>query len=646
MTGGLTLTMGVPAEAETIVAQPKASWLYRLAWLPIPVFAIAIGVLSVVHFEAVWNPPLLIPVLNVLFGAVTFFVPVLAARSYLQCRSMSVLVMGCGTLALGLGGLAGQFFILGHEMNSNIAIISVMGCLAGICHISVAVSGLFSGPQRMRSGLPLVVALFLAILVMFSGFFLLIQYHVWPDHYLEGVGVTPFGKAFLWGTAGLFAISACLMVANRVKDESGFRWWYGLGIGLLALDYFGVSMQAATGDPLNWVSRFSAYLCAAYVLIAIISTFRQSGEWVLPLDRSLRETEALYQSLVEVSPDAILVYVGERCAFANPAAVRLFYARSAEDLVGRNISDLLPAEYHPYIGQHIANVQRSMAMALVEARVVRLDGQEIQVEVTGAKVEYGGRPAIQYFVRDITGQKEAENELIEAKAQAELYLDLMGHDISNMHQIILGQLELVREQQGDFGKRLADDRGLIDTSIETLHRSARLIENVRNVQKLKAGDIQLQRTDLGAVLSESVAVFSSQTGRDITIRYDLVGDCYVRANPLIKDVFGNLLDNSVKHCDDPVKIDLSVSLRKSDRQNFYEVTLEDNGRGIPDERKSEIFLRLKRGETKARGTGLGLYIVKTLVESFGGSVEVGDRVPGDHKKGAKFVVSLPVYEMP
>jgi signal transduction histidine kinase len=57
-----------------------------------------------------------------------------------------------------------------------------------------------------------------------------------------------------------------------------------------------------------------------------------------------------------------------------------------------------------------------------------------------------------------------------------------------------------------------------------------------------------------------------------------------------------------------------------------------------------IFDRLKQGETKARGTGLGFYLVKTLVDGFGGSVSVEDRVPDDQTKGAKFVVMLPAID--
>ena len=72
--------------------------------------------------------------------------------------------------------------------------------------------------------------------------------------------------------------------------------------------------------------------------------------------------------------------------------------------------------------------------------------------------------------------------------------------------------------------------------------------------------------------------------------------------------------------------------------------VEDDGPGIPDDFKGTIFNRMLKGTDKAKGMGLGLYLVKSLVESYGGRVWVEDRVQGDHTKGARFVVMLPAIE--
>ncbi len=71
------------------------------------------------------------------------------------------------------------------------------------------------------------------------------------------------------------------------------------------------------------------------------------------------------------------------------------------------------------------------------------------------------------------------------------------------------------------------------------------------------------------------------------------------------------------------------------------LSLDHRSIGIPDEQKEKIFERMMRGETRTMGTGLGLYLVKTLVDSYHGKVWVEDRVPGDYRKGSRFVVLIP-----
>lgn len=248
------------------------------------------------------------------------------------------------------------------------------------------------------------------------------------------------------------------------------------------------------------------------------------------------------------------------------------------------------------------------------------------------------------MVHDITARKHAEELLQEAKNQAELYLDLMGHDISNMHQIMLIQLEMALDMMEEKGKLGIDDIEVIRTPLRTLERSVNLINNVRKLRQVRSRDYRLEPVDLGPVLDDIVKQYSDIPGRDVTINYPPVYGQMVLANPLVKDVLNNLVDNAVKHTNDSVMIDINVCRIEHKGLPFCQISIEDNGSGIADDKKSLIFQRLISGRTKTRGTGLGLYMVKALVESFKGSIRVEDRVEGDHSQGARFVVSLPAVE--
>jgi signal transduction histidine kinase len=115
--------------------------------------------------------------------------------------------------------------------------------------------------------------------------------------------------------------------------------------------------------------------------------------------------------------------------------------------------------------------------------------------------------------------------------------------------------------------------------------------------------------------------------------------CIVGANELLHDVFANLLNNAVKYTGARKEIVVNLDVVEDDGGRYCQVTVEDDGRGIPDDLKERVFNRMNNGT--ARGVGLGLYLVTTLVDSYGGRVWVEDRVQGDHAQGARFVAILP-----
>ncbi|MGA9138636.1 MAG: PAS domain-containing protein [Methanocella sp.] len=244
------------------------------------------------------------------------------------------------------------------------------------------------------------------------------------------------------------------------------------------------------------------------------------------------------------------------------------------------------------------------------------------------------------MVQDITEHKRVEDELIAAKQQAELYLDLMGHDINNMHQIAMGYLEIARDMPAIEGQS-----EFLDKPFEVLQRSARLIKNVRKLQKLRDGAFQPKVIDVCKVLVDVQREFGAVPNKSVTLNLNGCESSRVHANELLHDVFANLVSNAIKHTGDHADIVVDLDVVKERGHHNYRIFVEDDGPGIPDDFKDIIFNRLLKGTEKAKGMGLGLYLVKSLVESYDGKVWVEDRVHGDYSKGARFVVMLPVAEM-
>jgi signal transduction histidine kinase len=185
-------------------------------------------------------------------------------------------------------------------------------------------------------------------------------------------------------------------------------------------------------------------------------------------------------------------------------------------------------------------------------------------------------------------------------------------------------------------------RQFIVRPFEVLERSSRLIDNVRKLQRLRSGEFRVNQVDLLRVLTGAIKEFQGVPDNRITFSCNGETNYYVLANDLLHDVFVNLIGNAIKHTGTgEARIMVSLGHVDEDNSRFYRVSVEDNGRGIPDDLKVAIFNRMSRGPTKAKGTGLGLYLARSLIDSYHGRIWVEDRVPGDHTKGARFVVLLP-----
>jgi signal transduction histidine kinase len=162
---------------------------------------------------------------------------------------------------------------------------------------------------------------------------------------------------------------------------------------------------------------------------------------------------------------------------------------------------------------------------------------------------------------------------------------------------------------------------------------------VRKLQKLRDGLYQAQEVDVCRVLAAVRSEYEAVSGKNIILSMDGHRHCFVSANALLHDVFSNLVNNAVKHTGNRAEITVGLDIVEDTGRRCYRVVVEDNGPGIPDEAKERIFNRMHMGS--ARGMGLGLYIVRTLVNSYDGRVWAEDRVKGDHTQGVRFVVLLP-----
>jgi len=353
-----------------------------------------------------------------------------------------------------------------------------------------------------------------------------------------------------------------------------------------------------------------------------------------------------YQRLLEQSFDGIIVHMDGRIIYANRSAASIVGLDDPNAFIGMNIYDFVHDDSLKTVRQRVRKMyEESVAMPMIEEKFVRSDGIPVDVEVSAASVNAKGKNLVQVVFRDISERKAVEAELNEARAKAELYLDLMGHDINNMNQIAMGYLEFAIDIINAGGSINKENLELITKPVETLASNSRLISNVGKVRREKTGAYQPEVIEIEKMLTGVIDGFMGITSREVSISLTADSACRVRANELLKDVFVNLVGNAIKHSDraKPLTIDITSGPVDKDGKKFCRIAVEDNGPGIPDSLKKQLFDRMSLDLARKTGKGFGLCLTDMLVKDYSGRLLVENRVAGDYTQGTRFVVLLPGF---
>jgi len=215
-------------------------------------------------------------------------------------------------------------------------------------------------------------------------------------------------------------------------------------------------------------------------------------------------------------------------------------------------------------------------------------------------------------------------QLESAEREANLYLDILSHDIRNAENISSLYIDILIDMlEGDAKDHAQKIRSSIRKSIE-------ILRNVSTIRRIHHESVTLAPVDLDEVIRDEIGVFS-----EINFNYEGT-DHAVMADPLLPEVFTNLIGNAVKFGGSAVEI----TIRVEESGNDVLISVEDTGPGISDEMKDTVFMRFGKNRIQKSGQGLGLSIVRMLVERYGGTIRSDDRVSGCPGCGAAFRFTL------
>jgi signal transduction histidine kinase len=237
----------------------------------------------------------------------------------------------------------------------------------------------------------------------------------------------------------------------------------------------------------------------------------------------------------------------------------------------------------------------------------------------------------------------AENELRKSYNNSKFYKDLFTHDVNNIFSVIDSAAVLLSNYYKNPNKaiNIEDYPELIK---EQIIRGSKLVANVRKLFELEEINHPIQKLEVSDFLTQATTyVKNSYRDKNIDIQIDIPKEkCFVLGNKLLVDIFENILINAIKYNLNPiVEIFIIFSKENRDGSEYIKIEFIDNGKGILDERKKIIFEEDNRRYKGAQGMGLGLSLVKKIMDSYFGDIWVENRVQEDYSKGSNFIMLIP-----
>jgi PAS domain S-box-containing protein len=363
------------------------------------------------------------------------------------------------------------------------------------------------------------------------------------------------------------------------------------------------------------------------------------------MEELLRNCEERYHSIFDTAPHLITSIDSNGIIVDCNNRVLDYLGYKQEEFIGLSILNLIHPDYENKAKGFINLTFPKGTSKKDKFKMLRKDGSEIDVTITnsGFKIKSeGDKPLGNIFViEDITDLKKPEKIAMVQKSHAEAYLDILVHDINNLNKSINTYSELLLLKP----KLSSQYKKYILTTLDYSRAISDLINNIRRLANLSKNNIELKNIDVFKTLAAaSDHIQQIYPLRKISIKQSISeSEVIVQSSEMLKDAFLNILNNAIKfNRQDEVILEITHSLSKD--KKYWKLEFKDNGPGVPDDLKNKIFNDFEIGSENIYGSGLGLAVVKDIINISNGRIWVEDRVADDYKKGSNFIILLPKGE--
>lgn len=374
----------------------------------------------------------------------------------------------------------------------------------------------------------------------------------------------------------------------------------------------------------------------------------------LKVEEELREVTDINKKIIDLSPLGVYLVSNGIITYANKPGLSLFGAMSNEEIVGKPRLDFVDSNFQQNaINRETKIIKGDKVEAVIEMELLKIDGSKIIGEVYSGALSSKDELLAVTYIKDITENKkiiEENKKLLQQtieydKLKTEFFSNI-SHELRTPLNIILGGIQLLdsihKESKGDYNNFIQAFEKYTVMIRQNAYRLLKLINNILDLTKIDTGfsEIALDNHNIVEVVEDvtlSVSQYVKSRGIELIFDTDIEEKIIACNDEKIERIMLNLLSNAIKY----TKAGGTIKVDIKDLDTEVMISVQDTGIGMPNDKLEVIFERFRQVDElltrRAEGSGIGLSLVKSLVEAHGGTISVSST----QGVGSEFVILLP-----